>query len=155
MRSRFDEQLAQLNREMIEMGAQCEEVIALASKALTEADITFDRIVHERKVELAYEGHELWDMTRWRLAHLVRNGQDMNEPPGDPAAAAADNTQCLGLWPLKVPAPGTPVDGKWTYIVRKPSHVTAAHQFRIGNYYSEINTTILSNNPQIVKQPNQ
>ena len=28
MRSRFDEQLAQLNREMIEMGAQCEEVIA-------------------------------------------------------------------------------------------------------------------------------
>lgn len=39
MRSRFDEQLAQLNREMIEMGAQCEEVIALASKALTEADM--------------------------------------------------------------------------------------------------------------------
>ena len=39
MRSRFDEQLAQLNREMIEMGAQCEEVIALASKTLTEADM--------------------------------------------------------------------------------------------------------------------
>ena len=38
MRSRFDEQLALLNREMIEMGALCEEVIALASKALTEAD---------------------------------------------------------------------------------------------------------------------
>lgn len=125
------------------------------TEALTEADITFDRIVHERKVELAYEGHELWDMKRWRLAHLVWNGQNMNETPGDPAAADAVNTQCLGLWPLKVHAPGTPVDGKWTYIVRKPSHVTAAHQFRIGNYYSEINTTILSNNPQIVKQPNQ
>ena len=38
MRSRFDEQLAQLNRELIEMGALCEEVIALASKALTEQD---------------------------------------------------------------------------------------------------------------------
>ena len=38
MRSRFDEQLAQLERELIEMGALCEEVIALASKALTEAD---------------------------------------------------------------------------------------------------------------------
>ena len=38
MRSRFDEQLALLNKEMIEMGALCEEVIALASKALTEAD---------------------------------------------------------------------------------------------------------------------
>ena len=38
MRSRFDEQLSQLNREMIEMGALCEEVIALASQALTEGD---------------------------------------------------------------------------------------------------------------------
>lgn len=38
MRSRFDEQLALLNNELIEMGALCEEVIALASKALTNAD---------------------------------------------------------------------------------------------------------------------
>ena len=36
MRSRFDEQLAQLHRERIEMGALCEEVIALSSQALTE-----------------------------------------------------------------------------------------------------------------------
>ena len=38
MRSRFDEQLALLNRELIEMGSLCEEVIALASRALTEGD---------------------------------------------------------------------------------------------------------------------
>ncbi len=38
MRSRFDEQLAVLNTEMIEMGALCEEAIALASKALTTGD---------------------------------------------------------------------------------------------------------------------
>ena len=38
MRRQFDEQLALLNRELIEMGALCEEVIALASKALTEGD---------------------------------------------------------------------------------------------------------------------
>ena len=38
MRNKFDEQLLQLNHEMIEMGALCEEVIALASKALTEGD---------------------------------------------------------------------------------------------------------------------
>ena len=38
MRSRFDEQLAQLNKELIEMGAMCEEVIALAAKALTSGD---------------------------------------------------------------------------------------------------------------------
>ena len=38
MRSRFDEQLAQLNRELIEMGSLCEEVIALAAKALTNGN---------------------------------------------------------------------------------------------------------------------
>ena len=38
MRSRFDEQLALLNRELIEMGSLCEEVIALASRARTEGD---------------------------------------------------------------------------------------------------------------------
>ena len=35
MRNRFDEQLFELNREIIEMGAMCEEAIASASKALT------------------------------------------------------------------------------------------------------------------------
>ena len=38
MRRQFDQQLALLNRELIEMGALCEEVIALAAKALTEGD---------------------------------------------------------------------------------------------------------------------
>lgn len=38
MRTRFDEQLALLNRELIEMGAMCEEAIALAAQALTNAD---------------------------------------------------------------------------------------------------------------------
>ena len=36
MRNRFDEQLNELNSEMIRMGALCEEVIALAAKALSE-----------------------------------------------------------------------------------------------------------------------
>ena len=38
MRSRFDEQLAKLKHELIEMGALCEEVIALVAKALNEGD---------------------------------------------------------------------------------------------------------------------
>ncbi len=36
MRSRFDEQLLLLNRKMIEMGANCESIIALVAKALLE-----------------------------------------------------------------------------------------------------------------------
>ena len=38
MRSHFDEQLALLSREMIEMGALCERVIALSVKALEAGD---------------------------------------------------------------------------------------------------------------------
>ena len=38
MRSHFDEQLAELNRELIAMGALCEEAIAIATKALITGD---------------------------------------------------------------------------------------------------------------------
>ena len=38
MRSHFDEQLAELNRELIAMGALCEEAIAIAAKALMTGD---------------------------------------------------------------------------------------------------------------------
>ena len=38
MRNKFDEQLALLNKELIEMGALCEEVISMAAKALKTAD---------------------------------------------------------------------------------------------------------------------
>ena len=38
MRSRFDQQLSLLNRALIEMGALCEEVIALAAKAVLTGD---------------------------------------------------------------------------------------------------------------------
>jgi len=39
MRSRFDEQLFELNRELIEMGAMCEEAIASAAKALSTGNM--------------------------------------------------------------------------------------------------------------------
>ena len=45
MRSQFDQQLAQLHRELIEMGALCEEGIALSSQALTEGDASLARRV--------------------------------------------------------------------------------------------------------------
>lgn len=39
MRNRFDEQLFELNREIIKMGAMCEEAISSASKSLINGDI--------------------------------------------------------------------------------------------------------------------
>lgn len=48
MRNRFDEQLFELNREIIEMGAMCEDAIAGVSKALTTGNIeTAKKVITE------------------------------------------------------------------------------------------------------------
>ena len=52
MRSRFDQQLALLNRELIEMGALCEEVIAAAAKALMEGDTALAARIISRAGEI-------------------------------------------------------------------------------------------------------
>ena len=57
MRSRFDEQLKVLNKKMIEMGAQCEELIALVAKALLNGDVEGARKAKE-------QGHEIDQMER-------------------------------------------------------------------------------------------
>ena len=60
MRARFDEQLSLLNKELIAMGASCEEAIAAAAKALTTGDAEIAKKVpiidseideKERKIE--------------------------------------------------------------------------------------------------------
>lgn len=121
---------------------------------LAEGDITFDRIVHERKVELAFEGHQLWDMKRWRLAHIIWNGQS-TELTDKPWKADEVSTRVFGMWPYKYYNPGGANDGKYVFKKIIPAQVTNAHRFRLGNYYSDINTTIRSNNPLIVRNPNQ
>ncbi len=52
MRSRFDEQLSQLNREMVHMGALCEDVIALVAKALAERDAKLSERVAQLDSEI-------------------------------------------------------------------------------------------------------
>ena len=47
MRNRFDEQLFELNRHIIEMGAMCEEAIASAAKALSTGDMKLSAKVCE------------------------------------------------------------------------------------------------------------
>lgn len=53
MRSKFDEQLQLLNKDMIQMGALCESAIAMATKALTEGDIVLAGKVPELSFEIA------------------------------------------------------------------------------------------------------
>lgn len=57
MRSRFDEQLGLLNKKMIEMGAQCEELIAFVAKALLNGDA-------ESAKKAKLQGHEIDQMER-------------------------------------------------------------------------------------------
>jgi hypothetical protein len=124
---------------------------------LTAGEITFDRIVHERRVELAFEGHELWDMKRWRIAHLILNGQNMSagslvQNIGD---ATKTKTQVFGLWPYKIYNPGAADHNKWVFNIVQPNRVTNSDRFRLGNYYSFINEDIRNRNPLIVPNPNQ
>ncbi len=124
---------------------------------LTAAQVTFDRLVNERRVELAFEGHLIYDKKRWRLAHIIWDGAQMSASDlvtniGD---AKKRSTQPFALWPYKVYNPGGANDGKWTFRIVKNSIVTGASLFQLGNYYSEINSTILANNPKLVRQPNQ
>ncbi|ASZ15056.1 RagB/SusD family nutrient uptake outer membrane protein [Chitinophaga pendula] len=124
---------------------------------LNAADITFDRIVHERRVELAFEGHIFYDMKRWRLAHIVWDGNKLSTSDllTNLGKAAKRSTQPYGLWAYKLYNPASPNNGKWLYKIVLPQAVTGANRFQLGNYYSFIDDNIRANNPKIVRQPNQ
>ncbi|RFM29132.1 RagB/SusD family nutrient uptake outer membrane protein [Deminuibacter soli] len=124
---------------------------------LTTGEITFDRIVHERRVELAFEGHQLYDMKRWRLATAVWDGTPTSKADllSNIGSATKKSTQPWGLWPYKYYNPGSPNNGKWLYKEVLPSPVTGVNRFQLGNYYSFIGDDVRSANPKIVRQPNQ
>ena len=57
MRNRFDEQLYVLNNKMIEMGAECESIIALSAKALLEGKVS-------DAIKAKEQGHRIDQMER-------------------------------------------------------------------------------------------
>jgi len=125
---------------------------------LVAADITFDRVVHERRIELAFEGHILFDMKRWRLAHKVWDGTptsatDIKTSLG---VAGTHSTQPWGLWPYKVYNPTDPTtNGKWIFKETRPALATGYNKFQFGNYYSQISNDAIAANPKLIRQPNQ
>ncbi len=124
---------------------------------LSPAEITFDRIVHERRVELAYEGHLLFDMKRWRLATKKWDGVKMSESQllSNLGSAERRNTQPYSLWPYRYHNPGNANHGKWLFKIVLLPAVTGANNFQLGNYYSRIVDNVIASNPLIVRQPNQ
>ena len=125
---------------------------------LTADQITFDRIVHERRVELAFEGHYFYDMKRWRLAHIVWDGAGTSKADllSNIGVAAKRSTQPWGLWPYKLLSdPARPDNYKWIFKETLPALVTGSNRFQFGNYYSAIDNNVIGANPKIVRQPNQ
>lgn len=106
-------------------------------------DLTFDRIRNERRVELAFEDHIVWDLKRWRLAHEVWNG-DANNP----------DANVYALYPYRVINTADPAkDGKYVFEKIKAPRFLAPRFFRMDNYYSLIPQSALNNNPKLVKNP--
>lgn len=106
--------------------------------------VTFDNIVHEYRVEFAFEDHRYWDLKRWRLADKVWNGNNND--------AQARHRR---LWPYRVVAPGDPNDGKWIFVEDLLFMSPNARYFKMQNYYNFLNLDWINNNPKLVKNPYQ
>lgn len=104
--------------------------------------LTIDRLRNERRVELAFEDHRVWDLKRWRIAHEVWNGS-----PGNADAVA------YALYPYRVVRPGDPRDGKYVFDKLVAPRFRAPRLFQMGNYYSSIDQNVINNNPKIVRNP--
>jgi hypothetical protein len=108
------------------------------------ATLNLARLINERRVELAYEDHRVWDLIRWRQAHIIWNGSASN-----PAANA------LALYPYRViDKTHLALDGKYVFDRFPAPKFKSPRFFNLqGNYYSEISQAVRDNNPQIVKNP--
>lgn len=106
--------------------------------------VTFDNIVHEYRVEFAFEDHRYWDLKRWRLADKVWNGNNND--------AQARHRR---LWPYRVVAPGNPNNGKWIFVEDFLFMSPNARYFKMQNYYNFLNLDWINNNPKLVKNPYQ
>ena len=124
---------------------------------LAAGDITFDRIVHERKVELAFEGLYFYDVKRWRLATYRWDGvpTTLGDLKSNIGNAKKHSTQPWGLWPYRQYDPAHPDDYKWVFKETLPALVTGVNRFLLGNYYTQIPDGVIAANPKIVRQPNQ
>ena len=79
MRNRFDEQLFELNRELIEMGAMCEEAIAMAAKALRTGDMALARKVRENGANIDQMERDIESLCMKLLLHQQPVARDLRQ----------------------------------------------------------------------------
>jgi len=110
--------------------------------SLTAATLTMEKVRNERRNELAFEDHRVWDLKRWRQADKVWSG-----------SASNPNSVVYALYPYRVVRPGDPRDGKYVFVKMVAPRFRAPRFFQIFNYYSSIDQGVINNNPKIVQNP--
>jgi hypothetical protein len=119
------------------------ERAGFGANSVTSGTLTMDRIRNERRVELAFEDHRVWDLKRWRQADKIWDGQ-ANNP----------NAVVYALYPYRIIRPGDAArDGKYVFVKMVAPRFRAPRFFQLGNYYSAIDQGVINNNPKIVRNP--
>ncbi len=77
MRNRFEEQLFELNRELIEMGAMCEEAIASAVSALTSGNLKLAAQVKENGSSINQKERDIENRCMKLLLHQQPVARDL------------------------------------------------------------------------------
>lgn len=108
------------------------------------SSLTIDKIRNERRAELAFEDHRVWDLKRWRIADQVWNGNTSNS-----------NSVLYALYPYRVVRPGDARHGKYVFDKLQAPRFIAPRFFQARNYYTFIPQNVLDNNPLIVRNPLQ
>lgn len=99
------------------------------------SSINMEKIRHERRVELAFEGHRFWDLKRWRVAHL------------DVAQGGLNGFRGTALYPWYDIR-----DGKYVF-ERGKNSPKQVRIFLEKNYYTKINQDDMNSNPHLVQNP--
>lgn len=105
--------------------------------------LTLEKIQSERWAELAFEDHRLWDLKRWRIAHIRLDGSN-------PETAVVK-----ALWPYRIVREGHPNHNKYVFDEIPVPVQTAPRFFRLGNYYAQIPEAAINANPKLVRNPLQ
>lgn len=138
---RLAEMYLNLAEAAVEMGEKEQEALnainAIRERAgiAKQTSIDIQKVRHERKVELAFEGHRYWDMRRWRIAHL------------DVAQGGLNGFRGSALYPW--------LDTRTQKYVfergnKPPKQVRL---FLEKNYYVKIGSDDMNSNPKLVQNP--
>lgn len=105
------------------------------------SDLTIEIFQKERRNELAFEDHRLWDAKRWRIAHQLWDGY-----------ATTESANCYALWPYRIV--GGPDNNKYLFDRKVAPRFEQPRSFRRGNYYSSIEQEVLKRNFKLIQNPN-